>query len=209
MVTYGISNDGQRIAFAVIGEDDNMALRIFDIVSGVEIVEPISWPDELAMPRSIAFSADDHMLAVGDRAGGITEVNLDTRAVAASRFEGTHGPVTYLEFTADDRLIALSHDGTIRMLDAASGQPLGPPIVWAARVDEYVYLGGYLPNWDLSDRHLLAPDPEGLRLWNIDPATWPAVACERAGRNLTRDEWSRYMPAGEPYRPTCPQFPGG
>ena len=50
-------------------------------------------------------------------------------------------------------------------------------------------------------------DPSGVRLWNIDPASWPGIACERAGRNLTPTEWERYLPAGEPYRATCSEYP--
>ena len=113
------------------------------------------------------------------------------------------------KFAKDGRLLAISQDGTIWMFDATSRQPLGPPIVWATRPDDYSYQGGYLPSWDLAVNHLVITDPNGLRVWNIDPATWPASACERAGRNLTRDEWARYMPADEPYRSTCPQLPSG
>jgi len=209
MLTFAISTDARQIAFAVSDNNDEVALRVFDIASGEEVIEPISWPLELALPRVLTFTLDDATLAVGDRAGDITQVNLTTRALSASRFEGMHGPVVGLEFTDDGRLIAISNDGTIRLFDAASRQPLGPPIVWATRADDYSFHGGYLPSWDLTDKHLLVADPDGLRLWNIDPATWPAVACERAGRNLTQGEWARYMPTDEPYRITCSQFPGG
>jgi hypothetical protein len=44
-------------------------------------------------------------------------------------------------------------------------------------------------------------------LWNVDPSTWPAVACAVAGRNLTRAEWRQYLPSGTPYHRTCPEWP--
>jgi hypothetical protein len=49
----------------------------------------------------------------------------------------------------------------------------------------------------------------GVQLWDLDPDTWRDAACRLAGRNLSRDEWDRYMPPDEPYRATCPQWPVG
>lgn len=45
------------------------------------------------------------------------------------------------------------------------------------------------------------------QVWDLDPASWRAKACGVAGRNLTRVEWARYLPADEPYRATCPGLP--
>lgn len=59
---------------------------------------------------------------------------------------------------------------------------------------------------DNNDRYLLVAVQDGMRRWNFDFASWPLIACERAGRNLTHAEWSKYMPAGEDYHVTCPQF---
>ena len=36
----------------------------------------------------------------------------------------------------------------------------------------------------------------------LDPAQWLALACTIAGRDLTQEEWDRYLP-GTPYRPVC------
>jgi DNA-binding SARP family transcriptional activator/class 3 adenylate cyclase/WD40 repeat protein/energy-coupling factor transporter ATP-binding protein EcfA2 len=47
----------------------------------------------------------------------------------------------------------------------------------------------------------------GVQLWDLDPGAWRDAACRLAGRNLSRDEWDRYMPPDEPYRATCPQWP--
>jgi hypothetical protein len=209
MLTYAISNDARRLAFAILGNDGKVTLRIFDIASGEAVIGPIVWPDELALPRSLAFTFDDNGLVVGDRTGLISLIDLTSGAVSPDRFPSLHGPVVAVQFVDDGRLLAISQDGAIWMFDATSRLPLGPPIVWATRPDDYSYQGGYLPSWDVRAQHLLVTDPQGLRLWNIDPATWPEIACERAGRNLSRDEWARYMPADEPYRRTCSQFPSG
>ena len=43
-------------------------------------------------------------------------------------------------------------------------------------------------------------------LWNIDPDSWQARACQLAGRNLTQAEWAQYL-GDLPYQQTCPQWP--
>jgi WD40 repeat protein len=43
-------------------------------------------------------------------------------------------------------------------------------------------------------------------LWAVDPDSWSRRACSIASRNLTCDEWSRYL-LDEPYRKICPDFP--
>ena len=44
-------------------------------------------------------------------------------------------------------------------------------------------------------------------LWRVDPDTWLKVACDIAGRNLTRAEWQHYLP-NQTYRRSCAQYPG-
>ena len=46
-------------------------------------------------------------------------------------------------------------------------------------------------------------------LWEVDPAVWRERACSIAGRNLSREEWKLYLPAGTSYRPTCSEWPSG
>jgi hypothetical protein len=45
-----------------------------------------------------------------------------------------------------------------------------------------------------------------VRIWNLDPRNWQQRACSIANRNLTREEWRKYMGA-QPYRKTCPDLP--
>jgi WD40 repeat protein len=47
-----------------------------------------------------------------------------------------------------------------------------------------------------------------LILWDFDPQSWAAKACQRVGRNFTQAEWAQYFP-NEKYRKTCEQWPSG
>ena len=55
-------------------------------------------------------------------------------------------------------------------------------------------------------------DPESkigvIKLLNMDIASWPQMACRSASRNLTKEEWRRYMGDDVPYHKTCPDLPG-
>jgi hypothetical protein len=41
----------------------------------------------------------------------------------------------------------------------------------------------------------------------LDPAVWLAEACRIVGRDLTPEEWRRYVPT-DPYRATCSDLGG-
>ena len=53
---------------------------------------------------------------------------------------------------------------------------------------------------------LASGSSDGLvRLWNVRYLTGVrAYLCAQAGRSLTRQEWTQYVPAGPAYRTLCP-----
>jgi hypothetical protein len=115
-------------------------------------------------------------------------------------FRGNRGAIQFLAYTADGtRLLATSGDGFLWWYDVASGQPIGEPLAGDPN--------GF--SVDLLLQDVVASSAEGLRVWNFDIATWPDLACRRAARNLTVEEWNRYLPRGEPYRATCAGYPAG
>lgn len=42
--------------------------------------------------------------------------------------------------------------------------------------------------------------------WDTNPTRAVELACQMAGRNLTTEEWSKFLPT-QPFRKVCPQFP--
>ena len=91
--------------------------------------------------------------------------------------------------------------------------------------DDYVFgIGDSVQVWDRRSRQPITPVVPGntgsfpwsraitqvidgrAHVWNNEPETWAQRACEIVGRNLTPEEWARYMPTGLEYRPTCPQY---
>ena len=108
---------------------------------------------------------------------------------------GHSGSITAM-VAAGTLLATASSDGTVRLWDLERQEAFGPSIATT---------GGFV---DLSDdgRWLAIADDSGISIWSLDPTDWAESACQIAGRNLTRAEWDRYLPSGEPYHGTCPQW---
>jgi len=52
---------------------------------------------------------------------------------------------------------------------------------------------------------MLATDgPEkDVLIWNVDITSWQLQACQRINRNLSQEEWNRFV-GNTPYLETCP-----
>ena len=114
------------------------------------------------------------------------------------------GRVGGVAFSPDGRFAATTGtDGTTRVFDVADGHEV-------ARVNQ------------LSIDFVFSPDSRTLMTLvgtdrsNVDELSntslvvsdLVAQACATVTRNLTREEWERYLP-GEPYRATCPDLASG
>jgi hypothetical protein len=87
-------------------------------------------------------------------------------------------------------------DGTIRLFDLISQQPLGTPL---PAVPNRIAA----PVFSADGTYLLALTDAGRAYrWDVRPATWARRACAVAGRRLTRAEWAEELP-GRPYEPAC------
>jgi hypothetical protein len=145
------------------------------------------------------WSADGSRLAIGTDEGGIVVTDADCTPLLT--MSGSHSPST-AQFTPDGAtLFARGPEGT-RQFDLTTGRQIG-----AVFPDP----NGNLPAYGLTaggELLTMADVAHQLLLVAIDPAQWFAQACAITGRNLTRDEWQRYLSALGPYQPSCPQRSG-
>lgn len=151
--------------------------------------------------RWVNFLPGTHTELLTDYFTRITElvdVQTGVRAQPAISSVGLELPSTA---TADGRTLFFgSNTGRIRMYDRTTQLPVGDGFPQPGQLA--------LPFLFDHDRRLVSGLGQVL-VWDVDMAHWGDVACRAAGRNLSHEEWRLYLPPGEPYRATCPQFPPG
>lgn len=155
-------------------------------------------------PGTIAVSPDGSIVVTTTPDGGIAFRDPITLTVVGDEIPPVGARTNNLVMSEDNSLLLVaSWDLSARVIDVASRRQLGDPIP-ISLVAGAAHLGATLRP---DGRQLAVADARGVRLWNLDAEHWRRTACSLAGRNLTRSEWISYLPADEPYRATCPEWP--
>lgn len=192
------------VAFAADGQSFLAVADVTNVgsINGFEAVqrwsattgEPLPWRiNSFGAGRNLTVLAD-RRIVTSSAGGGITVHDASGDEVLFELF-GHSGSITAM-VAAGTLLATASSDGTVRLWDLERQEAFGPSIATT---------GGFV---DLSDdgRWLAIAGDSGISIWSLDPTDWAESACQIAGRNLTRAEWDRYLPSGEPYHGTCPQW---
>jgi hypothetical protein len=205
-----ITDDGALVARSFTSAaDGSERVEVYDVRTGERVIPDVELPSGVGSFTALAFTPDGRTLSFGDDTGKIGNVDLSSGSVEREVFQGAAGSVLSLGYTADgEHLLGVLGSTSAVLWDTSSrsivGIPItGPPSAFDISIRDSSFL------WAISDlamRHLVVSVDGGMRQWNIDFESWPDIACERAGRNLTRDEWDQYMPADDAYHQTCPQF---
>src|SRR5262249_4234257 len=156
---------------------------------------------ELADPAddivSLAFSHDG-TLAAGTLAGTVDLWNPSTGQRIAPPLLVASAPVAAIAFDPSGSRVATSgyQDGTVKLWSTSTLQQEGPDLGTDLRATSAIA-------FEASSTGLVAADDRGdVFIWPTSLATWEQRACAIAARNLSRKEWSRFIPE-VPYRTVC------
>jgi WD40 repeat protein len=126
--------------------------------------------------------------------------DLESGEQLGDPFLGHEFGVVSLAYSRDGATLASGGiDQKIILRDLASRQRIGPILEGHQGA---VSTLSFSPSGDT----LLSGGQDGMvYLWPMDTDLWIDLACERAGRNMTQDEWITYF-GEEPYQATCQDY---
>lgn len=148
-----------------------------------------------------AFSPDGKELATGSVDKTVRFWDVETGQQIGEGLGGFKSMILSLGYSPDGSILASGdHQGNIVLWDLDKQQTFGPALTsHTADVNTLVFS---------EDGHqLVSASHDGrVLVWNLSLERWKQLACQRAGRNLTEQEWASYFP-GEEYQTTCPAYP--
>jgi hypothetical protein len=109
------------------------------------------------------------------------------------------GALGYAKLDEPHLRLAATGSEVVKVFDLASARQLGRDLPFGG--------GANRVEFSADGAMLSVPTTDRVTLWNFDTDTWADIACEMAGRNLTRDEWEQLGPRTIEYRASCDQFP--
>ena len=147
--------------------------------------------------RNVVFSPDGQRLISSGDDQTIRLWDVATGLQLGPSLTGHTNWVHGLALSPDGALLASSgHDSSVLLWDMASRQPLGQPL---RRHDNWVRSLAFSPD----GRLVASGGGDGkIILWDVNFASWQAQACRKAKRNLSPEEWARFV-GDKPYRRTC------
>jgi WD40 repeat protein len=174
--------------------------RLWDMTSANPSANPVvlKFTDRVF---SVAFSPDGHRMAAAAWDGLTQLLDVRTPAAGPTLLRGPQGRILSAAFSPPDgRWLAVASEDNSIWLWNPNDLNLEPTVVH-----------GHTGHLAFSpDGRWLAtgsPNDAATRVWSFDVRELMSSACRTAGRNLTAEEWRRFL-GGQPYHKTSDSLPG-
>jgi WD40 repeat protein/DNA-binding SARP family transcriptional activator len=188
---FEFSPDGRTLAVALAtGDVPLIDVQTMDAIRTFHA-------DSVSIATVATFSPDGRLLATGGTSGVVRLWDVASGQQVV-HFLASAGSVTEGVFDPTGELIATTGtDGATRLWDATTGEQFGATF---PGFDNVYNAAAFTP--DGSNLVVVYANGRAF-VWPARWQDWAAHACEVANRQLTREEWSAFVP-DRPYEPTCP-----
>lgn len=197
--TLSVSPDGKQLAGGTWGGE----LVIMDLPS---MQYKVALKDTSAQILSVKFSPDGKKIAYGTyelktKRGLVKMFDVASQRKDDRQFTGHRAGVYDVEFSPDGKLLA-SAGSDKRLQMWVLDRPDDLPIVMDNN-------NGFI--WDIafakgSDYLIAACHESEIRIWPTNPDILASQVCPKLNRNMTQDEWVKYVGSDIDYETTCPNL---
>jgi len=197
--SLAIDAQGNRVALGF----ENGSIRLFDAHTGRAISGPLAVYKDAGV-AGLSFSDNGLKLISFGSGGGAAERTVAVISIPMLELERkltihqVDGSVSALAVNAPADLIAAGdHDGQVSLWKLAGTQfvttlDAGSSVVSAILIDA-------------AHERLVTVNTDGTFLgWPLNPDIWIKMACTKANRQLSQDEWKELLP-DDPYQAECEQ----
>ena len=179
---YGGTLDGKmtRISMATMEEEVLFTSGIDEPVYSLEV----SQHDPL-----VVFAAADHVIRIWD---------IPTSSIV-EELRGHTARISDIDFSNNGELMAsASWDGTVRLWYMENLTEL--PVILEDNHDSYVWDVDFSPD----DEYLIVGTRDNkIKRWAVDARVYADQLCGKVSRNMTREEWERFVGNNIDYQSTC------
>jgi WD40 repeat protein len=188
------SPDGKLVAAAGL-----MTFAVWDGQTGANLVAPIATGAQypIGSRSEVAFSPDGKTIAYPTTNRGVALWDVERKAERSLPLSGHSGLVISLAFSPDNRyLVTAGEDGKVILWDVATHQTIGGPLTGMGTEIQGL---AFRPQHD----ELAVLGNTRMLVWDVDEKSWRKTACRLVNRNLTREEWNKFLGPQIPYGETC------
>ena len=202
----GHTNAVQDVAFS---PDDTLlatasrdrTAQLWDVTSHRPLGPPLTGHTDWVL--GVAFSPDGTLLATTSADQHVRLWDIASHRPLGSPLTGHNSAVYQAAFSPDGRLLATAgFDQHVRLWNVTNLRPFGQPLTGHINTVTGV---AFSPDATL----LATTSTDGtVRLW-ATPSTWVDRTCDIVGRNLSQQEWDRYVGTAMQYVRQCARYPSG
>lgn len=201
----------------MIFSPNNKSLASMDMEGNISLWDISSIPDASLIPfiinpifsispnnsTKMLFDSDSEVLILGNKDGTIEMWDIRNPSLHEPVWQseiGHNSSISTLAFSSDEKFLASGAvDGTVMLWDTAiisKIQPFTRPLTISKNPITTLVFSS-------DNKNLFGESGAMLFDWNIEIDAWLAYICQRAGRNLTPDEWRTFFGTDKPYQPVC------